>query len=67
MLVFGKMGKNMVKGYISFQKETGLKETGSMMKFTVKALMFILAERDFQENGRTVISISMVGWFFLND
>ena len=50
----------MVKEYTSFQKETGFKETGFMMKYTVKVLMFILVERDFQENGRTVINISMV-------
>ena len=56
----GKMGKNMVRGYTSFQKETGLKETGCIMKYTVKGLMFIPVERDLQENGRTVINISMV-------
>ena len=57
----GKIEKNMVKGYTSFQKETGLKGNGSMMKYTVKVLMFIPVERDSQENGRTGINISMVG------
>ena len=57
----GKMGKSMAKGYTSFQKEIGLKENGSMMRYTVKVLMFIPVGRDFQENGRTVINISMVG------
>ena len=63
----GKMGKKMVKGYTSFQKEIGLKETGSMMRCTEKVPMFTLVEKDFLENGRKVINISMVGWFYRND
>ena len=63
----GKVVKKMVKGYTSFKKEIGLKETGSMTKYTVRVLMFILVERDFQENGRTVKNISMVGCYFRND
>ena len=55
------MVRKMDKGNTSFQKEIGLKETGSMMRCTGKVFMFTLVEKDFLENGRMGININMVG------